>query len=98
MEITPWREIPEVTSVPSIWEDLYSVWTEEPIAIHDVASRRELKVFIFHPIHVFLNTDSADLYELTREVHRHPEELAKHRSDSPLGSESSLRALLDRCD
>ena len=72
MTVMPWREIPEVTSVPSIWEDLYSVWTDQPLPVGDVIERPGLKVFIFHPIHLFLNTDSEDLYESTRAVHREP--------------------------
>lgn len=38
-----------------------------------------LHVFDFHPIHVFLNTESLDRYERTRPLHHKPEELIKHR-------------------
>jgi hypothetical protein len=97
MSVMPWREIPEVTSIPAIWEDLYSVWTEQPMPVQDVITRPELKVFIFHPIHLFLNTDSEELYESTRAVHREPTKLIRHRSDSPLGSEASCRAMIEAC-
>jgi hypothetical protein len=38
-----------------------------------------LHVFDFHPIHVFLNTESLERYERTRPLHHNPEELIKHR-------------------
>lgn len=38
-----------------------------------------IKVLDFHPIHVFLNTESLNRYEATRDIHRRPRELIKHR-------------------
>ena len=38
-----------------------------------------LKVFDFHPIHVFLNTEHMDRYEQTRAWHQSPQELRAHR-------------------
>lgn len=40
-----------------------------------------LHVFDFHPIHVFLNTESLDRYERTRSLHYNPSALIKHRYD-----------------
>jgi len=38
-----------------------------------------LKVFDFHPIHIFLNTENLNRYEATRNLHKKPSELIKHR-------------------
>jgi hypothetical protein len=37
-------------------------------------------VLDFHPIHIFLNTNSISLYERTRKIHRDPHELRKVRN------------------
>jgi hypothetical protein len=52
-----------------------------------------LHVFDFHPIHVFLNTESLDRYERTRPLHHNPKELIKHRYEGH-GVRSRLIELL----
>ncbi len=41
--------------------------------------RNGMLVFNFHPIHVFLNTESLERYEKTRHIHHLPKELIKYR-------------------
>lgn len=36
-------------------------------------------VINFHPIHVFLNTESMDRYESVRHIHQNAQELLKYR-------------------
>jgi len=62
-------------------------------ALRDLVQRPGLKVFDFHPIHVFLNTESLDRYERTRPIHHDPSELVKHRFDG-YGTRSRLIDLL----
>lgn len=62
----------------------------------ELASRPGLKVFDFHPIHVFLNTESLDRYERTRPLHQNPKELIKHRYQGD-GTRSRLIELLELC-
>lgn len=50
----------------------------------------------FHPIHVFLNTESLDRYERTRPLHQNPKELVKHRYEG-FGTRSRLIELLELC-
>jgi pyruvate-formate lyase-activating enzyme len=52
-------------------------------------------VFDFHPIHVFLNTESLDRYERTRKLHQNPKELIKYRY-AGYGTRSRLIELLKR--
>lgn len=51
-------------------------------------------VFDFHPIHVFLNTESLDRYERTRSLHHNPKELIKHRYEG-YGTRNRLIELLE---
>ncbi len=53
-----------------------------------------LRVYNFHPIHIFLNTENLDRYERTRPVHQNPKELIKHRYQG-YGIRSQLIELLD---
>ena len=38
-----------------------------------------IRVFNFHPIHIFLNTENIVRYETTRHLHKNPKELIKNR-------------------
>jgi len=53
-----------------------------------------LKVLDFHPIHVFLNTESLDRYERTRPLHHNPKELIKHRFEG-YGTRNRLLEVLE---
>ena len=83
-ELKPWKLWNDLIRVPYFWEDdlhvLYE-YTGEPQSNPDELVRMGggLKVFDFHPVHVFLNTESLDRYEQTRPLHQTPDELIKHR-------------------
>ncbi len=53
-----------------------------------------LKVFDFHPIHVFLNTENLERYEGSRSLHRCPGELIAHRGSDSRGSREQLKRLM----
>lgn len=82
MALKPWRLWNELTRVPYCWEDdvvcLYG-----PESGHWPMNRligvEGIKVFDFHPVHIFLNTEHMDRYEMTRAWHRAPQELRAHR-------------------
>lgn len=56
-----------------------------------------LRVYDFHPIHIFLNSESLKRYEATRPIHQNPEELIHNRFDG-LGTRSVLEKLLKMKD
>jgi polysaccharide deactylase WbmS-like protein len=94
----PWLMWNGLTRVPYIWEDDYYCVAEgssQPeMRPTDLAqSAIGLKVFDFHPIHVFLNTESLDRYERTRPLHNDPSELIKHRFEG-YGTRNRLIDLL----
>ncbi|MDR1292977.1 MAG: hypothetical protein LBJ91_06270 [Clostridiales Family XIII bacterium] len=45
-----------------------------------------VRIFDFHPIHLFLNTEHGQRYESSRGVHRAPTELAHHRNTADAGA------------
>jgi len=91
--LSPWNMWDGLTRVPYFFCDYVTAMTADA-AIESIASRVGLKVFDFHPIHVFLNTESLDRYERTRDLHHNPKELIKHRYDG-YGTRTRLIELLD---
>ncbi len=80
MSLRPWALENGLVRVPYFWED--DVAFAERSAHTDIgvlAGRPGLRVFDFHPIHIFLNTEDVSRYERTRPLHRNPAELIEHR-------------------
>lgn len=79
--LKPWKLWSGLTRIPYFWEDdvcvLYNPSGVEPIT--SMTSSAGIKVFDFHPIHVFLNTENLERYESTRELHKCPDVLSSHR-------------------
>ena len=63
-----------MTKIPYIFSDELACLAQSTNVLQ-LCSRAGLKVFDFHPIHVFLNTESLDRYERTRDLHHNPKEL-----------------------
>jgi hypothetical protein len=84
IELKPWRLWSELTRVPYLWEDdvacLYGPDGDWPMS--RLLGLRGIKVFDFHPVHIFLNTEHMDRYEKTRAWHRSPQELSAHRYEA----------------
>jgi len=57
--------------------------------------RKGLKVFDFHPIHVFLNTENIKRYEAARPHYYSFESLVKLRNNETFGTGDALRLLLE---
>ena len=86
IKLSPWILWNGMYRVPFNWEDdiqlMYSnidIKENSPSEIAADLNYKGLRVFNFHPIHVFLNTESLDRYESTRSLHHNPKELIKHR-------------------
>lgn len=102
LELKPWMLWNGLCRVPYSWEDdvhiLYEVNGIQQRSTLDIALSASvgLKAFDFHPIHVFLNTESLDRYERTRSLHQSPKELIKYRYEG-YGTRSRLIELLKLC-
>ena len=79
--------------IPYFWEDDVACVDNNVNDVSQLVYRKGIKVFDFHPIHVFLNTESLNRYENTRPLHQNPKELIKHRFDG-YGTRSRLIQLL----
>lgn len=74
-----WRIWNGVIKVPHLWEDDAACIFEAGAAVRDLVWRDGLKVFDFHPIHVFLNTEDLARYEQTRNLHSTAAKLVERR-------------------
>jgi peptidoglycan/xylan/chitin deacetylase (PgdA/CDA1 family) len=96
----PYREISGLTRVPYFWEDDVHVMALERGLVTGwnvgaLLDRPGLKMFDFHPIHVYLNTGHMERYNRTRAHHRDAARLLEHRGDGP-GTRTFLIELIDQ--
>jgi len=94
IELSPWRLWNELIKVPHFWEDDISYIYSQNTSMPSLAQRKGLKVFDFHPIHIFLNTENVNRYESTRPLHHQPNELIKYRSTKLYGARALLKQIL----
>ena len=68
IELFPWKHWSEkLLKVPYCWEDdVHCVYNWE-WNVKKLLDNKGLKVFDFHPIHIFLNTEKLDRYEKSRD-------------------------------
>ena len=96
IELHPWRLWNGLIKVPYFWEDdataIYGGGYYQEVL--ELTNLNGLKVFDFHPIHVFLNTETLDRYEDSRPYHRSPKELLRFRNNKTPGARTALKALL----
>ena len=103
INLKPWKLWNELVRIPYKWEDdvhiLYEaigVPQKDPHEVALNATNKELIVVDFHPIHLFLNTESMNRYERTRPIHKKAAELTKHRYQH-YGTHSRLIDILNLC-
>lgn len=65
LHLKPWKLWNGLIRVPYFWEDDVACLYEQNTPILELQERSGLKVFDFHPIHIFLNTEHLDRYEKT---------------------------------
>tara|TARA_X000001036_G_C20647230_1_gene793502 strand:- start:1109 stop:1819 length:711 start_codon:yes stop_codon:yes gene_type:complete len=79
IKIKPWTLWNDLIRIPYFWEDDISCIYKKNSPIQELVNRDGLRVFDFHPIHIFLNTENLQRYERTRQIHQNPKELIKYR-------------------
>lgn len=82
-----------MVKVPHFWEDDVAFINGEGFDCSVLLDREGLKVFDFHPIHIFLNTEEPARYELTRNLHSDADRLRLERF-SGCGTRSYFLELL----
>lgn len=96
IQLKPWKLWNGLVKVPHYWEDDAAFIYNDMFDIRTLCRRRGIKVFTFHPIHVFLNTENTERYESTRSWHHDPEKLIKQRGDHPNGTRMLLKQLFEK--
>jgi hypothetical protein len=90
--VKPFKIWDQMVVVPHCWQD--NVALRMPLLFpKTIETIQTLYALNFHPIHVFLNTESIDRYERTRAIHNNPKELLKHRYTG-VGTRTKLTDLL----
>jgi hypothetical protein len=82
------------------WEDdCHSAWIDKNVEhdwnVHRFLNLEGVKIFDFHPIHLFLNTEKTQRYESCRAFHRKPSELIDHRNTNGCGTYTFFTDLVD---
>jgi hypothetical protein len=90
----PWLHWNGLIKVPYFWEDDVHCQSRQNTPMCELTQRPGLRVFDFHPIHVYLNTETMERYERTREIHHDSRALRAERSGDPAGARELLFSLL----
>lgn len=77
--VRPWTETCGLIQVPFCWADDASLIFGSDGFGRSFFASPSLKVLDFHPIHIYLNTESMEHYESTRADHRNPVRLRNAR-------------------
>lgn len=80
--------------VPHCFEDDIEVTGDPTWDVDAVVDAPGLRVLDFHPIHIFLNTESIERYERARPHHDRPEQLRDHANTEAPGTRSLFEAIL----
>ena len=82
------------TRLPYYWEDDTYILYNQKVEIPKLLSRPGLKIFDFHPIHVFLNTSDLRQYDDARPYLHRTNELIKSRNKDFFGTCDFLNELI----
>lgn len=95
IRLKPWTLWNDVIKVPYFWEDDVACLYKDSFDLSTTLGASGLRVFDFHPIHVFLNTGTLDDYENSRGLHKIPDKLKLHRNTRCRGTRDFLIDLLE---
>ena len=91
-KIYPWELWNSIKILPHCWQDNVSMKME--LNFPNNPNFEDLIILNFHPIHVFLNTDTISLYEKTR-IHHNDFNRLKQYVNTSLGIRSKLISLIE---
>lgn len=83
------------TRLPYYWEDDTYIHYNQKVDIDKLVSRSGLKIFDFHPIHVFLNTSDLRQYDDARPHLYNTNELINYRNKDIFGTNDFLVSLIN---
>jgi len=100
INILPYRHLNGIIRAPYKWEDSVHFEAVEKGFQKDwdikrCLSKDGLKIFNFHPIHIFLNTEKVERYENSRDAHKDVIQLEKHKNKKNIGTRDILIELIN---
>lgn len=94
--ITPYRHCNNLYRIPFNWEDdVHYLYGKRFDQLGLPLDTPGLKIFNFHPVHVFLNTDSESTYSNAKMHYQDAFRLWDKRNTAVPGAEDALRRVLD---
>lgn len=81
--------------IPHVWEDDIHCSYGDVYQTSQIINYQGIKVLDFHPIHVYLNTDSLERYENARPYLQNFEELVKFKNQAAYGVRDFLVDILE---
>ena len=78
------------------WQDDVHAIYRRPFVLSNILIDSEgMKIFNFHPVHIYLNTESLERYQVARVHYQNPRKLAEFRNTKTKGARDLLIELLD---
>lgn len=98
IELKPWFISKELIKVPYFWEDDIHCLNNWEWDIDKFIETKGIKVFDFHCIHIFLNTENLNRYEISKKYHKNIKKLVNYCcNDKDKGTKIFLENLIKRC-
>lgn len=94
IQLKPWRLWNNILKIPHFWEDDIAISYNDNRCLTELNKNMSIKVFDFHPIHIFLNSNCLKKYDKTRSIHYFTEQLINHRVSDKIGTRTKLIKLL----
>lgn len=96
IELKPWLHWDEkIINVPHFWEDDVHCISRQENNVEIYLKSKGLKVFDFHPIHIFLNTENIDRYYKSKKFHNDFKKLSQYVNKSSYGTYNFLLDLIE---
>ncbi len=86
----------DIVRVPYMWEDDVHCMFNWEYDVSRFLSHKGIKVFDFHPIHVFLNTENLDRYNSAKPYLRNYNDLKKYVNHDQYGTRDFLIEILEK--
>ena len=94
IECKPWLHWNGMLKIPYFWEDDIETTQSDKFDLNLPIQSKGLKVFDFHPIHTFLNTEDLYRYEKSRPSHRDMSLLSQYVNLENNGTLNALKELI----
>jgi hypothetical protein len=92
--VRPYKHWTTLVKIPHFWEDDIHCLYQWEWQIHPFIQNNGLRVFDFHPIHIFLNTETLDRYEQAKCYADDYQKLQTFQNNTSFGAKDFLMALI----